>query len=154
MKTTRFAGTLDARRTAADVVAEALRDAILGGELKDGERLNQAEIADEFEISRVPVREAIGRLQAEGLVSAEPHRKAIVIGFDQHRMAEVFEIRRYSSPTRSPPRRPTSMPAPSPASGRSASSPSAVTTPRNGSTSTPSSTASCSPPPTRGSPFR
>ena len=61
MKTTRFAGTLDARRTAADVVAEALRDAILGGELKDGERLNQAEIADEFEISRVPVREAIDR---------------------------------------------------------------------------------------------
>jgi DNA-binding GntR family transcriptional regulator len=94
----RFAGKLDARSRAADVVAEALRDAILGGEVKDGERLNQGEIADEFGISRVPVREAIGRLQAEGLVSAEPHKKAVVIGFDQHRMAEVFEIRALLEP--------------------------------------------------------
>lgn len=98
MATPRFAGAVDARRTAADVVAEAIRDAILGGELKDGERLNQAEIADEFGISRVPVREAVGRLQAEGLVSAEPHKRAIVIGFDQHRMAEVFEIRALLEP--------------------------------------------------------
>lgn len=97
-KRSRFSSAGASRKTSADIVADGIRNAILGGELRDGEVLNQAEIAREFNLSRVPVREAIGRLQAEGLVSASPHKKARVIGFDQARMAEAFEIRALLEP--------------------------------------------------------
>lgn len=81
------------RRTASDYVADALRTAILDGEFADGEELNQVELATHFKVSRVPVREALRRLQAEGLVSAEAHRRAVVVGFNRKRIEEIFEIR-------------------------------------------------------------
>jgi DNA-binding GntR family transcriptional regulator len=84
---------LRARRTASDYIAEALRTAILDGRFADGEELNQVELAEHFNVSRVPVREAIRQLQAEGLISAEAHRRAIVIGFSLKRINEIFEIR-------------------------------------------------------------
>lgn len=85
--------SLSERRTASDYVAEALRQAIITGQFADGEELNQVELADHFDVSRVPVREALRRLQAEGLVTAEAHRRAVVIGFNRERIAEVYEIR-------------------------------------------------------------
>ncbi len=84
---------LQERRTTSDHVADALRSAILGGEFADGEELNQVELARHFGVSRVPVREALRQLQAEGLVSAEAHRRAVVVGFSQERIEEIFEIR-------------------------------------------------------------
>jgi DNA-binding GntR family transcriptional regulator len=85
--------SLSERRTASDYVAEALRQAIITGQFADGEELNQVELASHFNVSRVPIREALRRLQAEGLVSAEAHRRAVVLGFNRERIAEVYEIR-------------------------------------------------------------
>ncbi len=81
------------RHTASDNVAEALRQAIVTGQFEDGEELNQVELAEHFKVSRVPIREALRRLQAEGLVSAEAHRRATVIGLDRDRAEEIFQIR-------------------------------------------------------------
>jgi DNA-binding GntR family transcriptional regulator len=85
--------SLNERRTASDYVAEALRQAIIAGQFADGEELNQVELASHFNVSRVPIREALRRLQAEGLVSAEAHRRAVVVGFNRERISEVYEIR-------------------------------------------------------------
>lgn len=85
--------SLNERRTASDEVAEALRRAIITGQFADGEELNQVELASHFQVSRVPIREALRRLQAEGLVSAEAHRRAVVVGFNRDRIDEVYEIR-------------------------------------------------------------
>jgi DNA-binding GntR family transcriptional regulator len=81
------------RRTTSDYVVEALREAIITGRFEDGEELNQVELANHFKVSRVPVREALRRLQAEGLISAEAHRRAVVRGFTRDRISEIFEIR-------------------------------------------------------------
>lgn len=85
--------SLGERQTASDHVADALRQAIISGQFEDGEELNQVELAQHFNVSRVPVREALRRLQAEGLVSAEAHRRATVIGLNRERASEIFAIR-------------------------------------------------------------
>lgn len=56
------------------VVMRAIRDAILDGRLEAGSRLNQDEIAAELGVSRMPVREALKDLEAEGLVTFYPYR--------------------------------------------------------------------------------
>ncbi len=85
--------SLGDRQTASDHVADALRHAIVTGQFEDGEELNQVELAQHFNVSRVPIREALRRLQAEGLVSAEAHRRATVIGLNRERAGEIFAIR-------------------------------------------------------------
>ena len=84
---------LKQRRTAADYVADSLRAAIDRGEFRDGEELNQVQLAEHYGMSRVPVREALRRLQAEGLVNLEAHRRAVVVGFSVERILEIFDIR-------------------------------------------------------------
>ena len=84
---------LKARRTVSDHVAVALRTAILEGHFKDGEELNQVELAVHFGISRVPLREALRQLQAEGLVSAQAHHRAVVVGLGRDGVVEAFELR-------------------------------------------------------------
>lgn len=81
------------RRITADYVAEALREAINRGELADGAVLNQAAIASHFGVSRVPVREAMRELQAEGLIETRAHRLAVVRGLDLDRLVEVYSLR-------------------------------------------------------------
>ena len=77
----------------AQQIEEALRAAIDGGRLADGDELNQVHLAEHFGTSRVPVREAIRKLEAEGLVSAPPHRPAQVTGMTPARVTEIFELR-------------------------------------------------------------
>jgi DNA-binding GntR family transcriptional regulator len=81
------------RRITADYVAEALREAIHSGNLADGAILNQAAIASHFGVSRVPVREAMRELQAEGLIETRAHRLAIVRGLDLERILEIYSLR-------------------------------------------------------------
>jgi DNA-binding GntR family transcriptional regulator len=81
------------RRITADYVADALRGAIHGGDLADGAVLNQAAIASHFGVSRVPVREAMRQLQAEGLIASEAHRLAVVRGLDLERLVELYDLR-------------------------------------------------------------
>ena len=81
------------RRITADYIADALREAIHGGDLADGAVLNQAALATHFGVSRVPVREAMRQLQAEGLIETHAHRLAVVRSLDLVALAEVFDLR-------------------------------------------------------------
>jgi DNA-binding GntR family transcriptional regulator len=81
------------RRTMSDSVVDALRDAILDGQFTDGEELNQVALARQFGVSRVPIREALRQLQAEGLVRAAPHMRAVVQGLTLDRVLEVLDLR-------------------------------------------------------------
>lgn len=84
---------LNERRTAAGYVAECLRAAIQSGLLQDGVELNQVALAEHFRVSRVPVREALRALEAEGWVSARAHHRAVVQAISPERVNQIFEVR-------------------------------------------------------------
>ena len=77
-----------------DVVFNTLRQAILIGELKPGERLMELHLADKLGVSRTPVREAIRRLELEGLVTMIPRKGAEVAQITEKSMSDVLEVRR------------------------------------------------------------
>ncbi|MGH8700600.1 MAG: GntR family transcriptional regulator [Burkholderiales bacterium] len=81
------------RRTTSDYIVDALRAAIHDGQFADGEELNQVRLAGYFKVSRVPIREALRQLHAEGLVSNIAHRRTVVIGLDLSEILELIEIR-------------------------------------------------------------
>jgi DNA-binding GntR family transcriptional regulator len=85
--------TLQGRRITADYVADGLREAIQSGRLADGAVLNQAAIAEHFGVSRVPVREAMRQLLAEGLIETEAHHLAVVRGTPLERIRELYDYR-------------------------------------------------------------
>ena len=66
------------RQSTSDFVAETLREAIVSGQLASGVLLKQDELAERFHVSKIPVREALKRLEAEGLVSFMRHKGAVV----------------------------------------------------------------------------
>ena len=73
--------------------AEILRDGILSGAYASGERLVEARIAREMNISRGPLREALKELRAEGLVQEEPGRGAFVVALRHEDIRELYELR-------------------------------------------------------------
>lgn len=75
---------------AAVAVHEHLRALILNGTLPPGAVLNQVELAPQLGVSRTPIREAIRMLQEEGLVDAEPQKRARVVGFDPGHLEAVY----------------------------------------------------------------
>lgn len=77
-----------------DVVFNTLRQAILIGELKPGERLMEIHLADRLGVSRTPIREAIHKLEREGLVTIIPRRGAEVSQITEKSMNDVLEVRR------------------------------------------------------------
>ncbi|KZN40967.1 GntR family transcriptional regulator [Pseudoalteromonas luteoviolacea] len=80
-------------KTRTQLVAEAIRDKILSGEIKAGEPLRQAALADELNVSRIPVREALLQLEAEGLVNFEAHKGATVTRLSAEQIDEIFDLR-------------------------------------------------------------
>lgn len=84
---------LQTRQTTPDRVADLLRDAILTGRLADGAELNQVALSEHFAVSRVPIREALRQLQAEGLIRQEAHRRAVVSTLSQDHIVELFDLR-------------------------------------------------------------
>jgi len=76
-----------------DVVFNTLRQAILTGELKPGERLMEIHLANKLGVSRTPIREAIRKLELEGLVTMIPRRGAEVAQITEKSMNDVLEIR-------------------------------------------------------------
>ena len=84
---------LDNYRPLRDLVFEALRDAIIRGILKPGERLMEVQLAEELGVSRTPVREAIRKLELEDLVVMIPRKGAYVSGISLKDIADVFEVR-------------------------------------------------------------
>ena len=77
-----------------DVVFNTLRQAILRGELKPGERLMEIQLANKLGVSRTPIREAIRKLELEGLVTMIPRRGAEVAQITEKSLQDVLEVRR------------------------------------------------------------
>ncbi|MCI8773816.1 MAG: GntR family transcriptional regulator [Lachnospiraceae bacterium] len=77
-----------------DVVFNTLRKAILTGELKPGERLLEIQLANQLGVSRTPIREAIRKLELEGLVIMMPRRGAEVAQITEKGLRDVLEVRR------------------------------------------------------------
>lgn len=70
-----------------------LREAIIKGQLQPGERLVQDELAKTLNVSRMPIREAIKQLAAEGYATVEPHKGAVVKQFTIHELEEIYFLR-------------------------------------------------------------
>jgi DNA-binding GntR family transcriptional regulator len=81
------------RQSLVDVAYVALRDAITSGTLLPGTRLREAALAQHLSISTTPVREALRRLDREGLVRLSPNRGAVVAAFDLREILDLFEVR-------------------------------------------------------------
>lgn len=84
--------------SAATIVFDALRKAIIEGELKAGEPLRQDEIARLFNVSRIPVREAISRLEEHGLVRTQRYKGAIVSDLSADEVREIQNFRALIEP--------------------------------------------------------
>ncbi|MCR4867623.1 MAG: GntR family transcriptional regulator [Lachnospiraceae bacterium] len=76
-----------------DVVFKTLRQAILTGELKPGERLMEIHLANKLGVSRTPIREAIRQLELEGLVIMVPRKGAQVASITEKSLTDVLEVR-------------------------------------------------------------
>ena len=87
------AGGKIVRRTATDLVLDALRMRILSGAIPPGAPLRQELLAQELGVSRIPVREALRLLSAEGLADTIPHRGAFVSMLSKDEVREFFDIR-------------------------------------------------------------
>lgn len=77
-----------------DVVFQTLRQAILKGELQPGERLMEIKLAESLGVSRTPIREAIRKLELEGLVVMIPRKGAAVANITEKDTKDVLEVRR------------------------------------------------------------
>ncbi len=82
-----------AHRTIPEHIASVLREAILGGALPGGRSLGQDSLAARFGVSRIPVREALRCLEAEGLVTIRPHRGAVVTPLRAAEVVDISDIR-------------------------------------------------------------
>jgi DNA-binding GntR family transcriptional regulator len=80
-------------KTRTQLVVEILREKILSGEIVAGQPLRQAALANELNVSRIPVREALLQLEAEGLVAFEPHKGATATKLSAAQVDELFELR-------------------------------------------------------------
>ena len=84
---------LDNYKPLRDVVFESLRTAILEGKLKSGQRLMEVQLAEQLGVSRTPIREAIRKLELEGLVIMLPRKGAYVADMSFKDLIDVLEIR-------------------------------------------------------------
>jgi DNA-binding GntR family transcriptional regulator len=71
-----------------------LRKDILQGKLRQGEKLTEQQICDEYNVSRTPVREAFRQLELEGFIETIPNRGAFVVGFSQQDIQDMYELRK------------------------------------------------------------
>lgn len=86
------------RRSLTSAVADKLRDQIIRGEIAEGTQLRQDAIATQYQVSRIPVREALRQLDAEGLIAIVPNRGAVVPALSPDDVEELFAIRALLEP--------------------------------------------------------
>lgn len=86
------------RQSLTSAVADRLRDQIIRGEIPEGAQLRQNVIAEQYGVSRIPVREALRQLDAEGLINIVPNRGAIVPKLSPNDIEELFAIRALLEP--------------------------------------------------------
>lgn len=79
--------------TAAETISRLLRQAILDGALPGGSVLRQEEMARKFGVSRIPIREALLKLEGEGLVEAQPRRGVVVTALSPEDFEEILDMR-------------------------------------------------------------
>ena len=79
--------------TTPDLIAASLREEILRGVIPPGQALRQEELAGRFSVSRLPVRDALLRLEAEGLVDVFPNRGAFVTTLSADEVREIYHLR-------------------------------------------------------------
>lgn len=80
-------------RTVAEQVANVLREAIASGTIGAGTPLRQDELAEQFGFSRMPIRDALRQLEAEGIVSIHPTKGAHVARMDSAEISEIYALR-------------------------------------------------------------
>lgn len=80
-------------RTVADSVYVWMKEAIIRGEFRPGERLAQDRITERLGVSRTPVRDAMKRLATEGLIVIKPRCGAVVFDISEARLTEIYELR-------------------------------------------------------------
>jgi DNA-binding GntR family transcriptional regulator len=85
-------------RTLSSAIVDRLRQEILDGSYAAGSQLRQDALAQSFEVSRIPVREALFQLEAEGFVRIVPHKGAIVSGLSLDEINDVFDLRKLLEP--------------------------------------------------------
>src|SRR6202521_5760400 len=86
------------RQSLPSAVADKLRDQIIRGEIAEGTQLRQDAIATQYQVSRIPVREALRQLDAEGLIAIVPNRGAVVPALSPADIEELFSIRALLEP--------------------------------------------------------
>jgi DNA-binding GntR family transcriptional regulator len=91
--TTLTGANLGVSPSASDIILKHLRDAIISGQLDEGEPIRQDDVAKIFNVSKIPVREALKRLEAEGLVAFQRHKGAVVTSMSEPEIVEIFEVR-------------------------------------------------------------
>jgi DNA-binding GntR family transcriptional regulator len=80
-------------RQLKDAVYAEILEKILDGTLPAGYPLREGELAARFGVSKTPLRDALVRLQGDGLVSIPPYRSAVVVGYSQQDLREIYEVR-------------------------------------------------------------
>ena len=90
---------MEAPTSISEAVTDTLRSAILIGQLKPGQKLPQAEIAEQLGVSRIPLRDALRRLEVEGLVIMDDRRGARVAEVSMEELDEIFQMRILLEPT-------------------------------------------------------
>lgn len=86
------------KRSLSSSIATELREAILSGKFAAGAQLRQDALAESFGVSRIPVREALFQLDAEGLVRITPQKGAVVSELSALEIQDVFELRAILEP--------------------------------------------------------
>ncbi|NTW71533.1 MAG: GntR family transcriptional regulator [Eubacteriaceae bacterium] len=84
---------MDTYKPLREIVFTTMREAIINGDFKSGQRLMEVQLAEQMGVSRTPVREAIRKLELEGLVVMVPRKGAYVAGLSSEDVREVLEIR-------------------------------------------------------------
>lgn len=81
------------RVSVVDTVTDRLRNALLAGEIKPGGRIKVAALEKTFGVSHIPIREAVRRLESEGLIIAQPQRAAVAAGVDLDDLSGLYDLR-------------------------------------------------------------
>src|SRR5512135_2733066 len=85
--------TIEKHLTLREKILETIRDAIITGTMKPGEKVAEPELAERFGISRTPIREAFRQLESEGYLTVFPRKGAVVAAFSQRDVEEFYAIK-------------------------------------------------------------
>lgn len=84
---------IERHQTLREKILETIRDAILKGSMKPGERVSEPDLADRFGISRTPIREAFRQLESEGYLQVVPRKGAVVASLSERDIEEFYAIK-------------------------------------------------------------